>query len=101
MPTEYVKKIDGRPVKDEEAYNKPSSGIPKSDLASAVQTSLGKADSAVQPAALNSYQNKNIQDSTVKDYFSDNGSAITVESALKQLAQELAGANTLIGSGAV
>ena len=29
-------------------YDKPSSGIPKSDLASAVQTSLGKADSALQ-----------------------------------------------------
>jgi hypothetical protein len=29
-------------------YNKPSSGIPKSDLASAVQTSLGKADTALQ-----------------------------------------------------
>lgn len=29
-------------------YSKPSSGIPKSDLASAVQTSLGKADSAIQ-----------------------------------------------------
>ena len=29
-------------------YNKPSGGIPKSDLASAVQTSLGKADTALQ-----------------------------------------------------
>ena len=29
-------------------YTKPSSGIPKSDLASAVQTSLGKADTALQ-----------------------------------------------------
>lgn len=29
-------------------YTKPSSGIPKTDLASAVQTSLGKADSALQ-----------------------------------------------------
>ena len=29
-------------------YSKPSSGIPKTDLASAVQTSLGKADSALQ-----------------------------------------------------
>lgn len=29
-------------------YQKPSGGIPKSDLASAVQTSLGKADSALQ-----------------------------------------------------
>lgn len=32
------------------AYQKPGTGIPKTDLASAVQTSLGKADSAVQPA---------------------------------------------------
>lgn len=30
------------------SYSKPSGGIPKSDLASAVQTSLGKADTAVQ-----------------------------------------------------
>lgn len=29
-------------------YEKPSGGIPKTDLASAVQTSLGKADSALQ-----------------------------------------------------
>lgn len=30
------------------AYSKPSDGIPKTDLASAVQTSLGKADTALQ-----------------------------------------------------
>ena len=30
-------------------YAKPSGGIPKTDLASAVQTSLGKADTALQP----------------------------------------------------
>lgn len=29
-------------------YSKPSGGIPKTDLASAVQTSLGKADTALQ-----------------------------------------------------
>jgi len=29
-------------------YSKPSTGIPKTDLASDVQTSLGKADTAVQ-----------------------------------------------------
>lgn len=34
------------------AYQKPSTGIPKDDLSSAVQTSLGKADTAVQPEAL-------------------------------------------------
>ena len=30
-------------------YSKPSGGIPKTDLATAVQTSLGKADTALQP----------------------------------------------------
>lgn len=34
-------------------YSKPSGGIPDTDLASAVRTSLGKADSAVQPDTLN------------------------------------------------
>jgi len=33
-------------------YAKPSGGIPSTDLASAVQTSLGKADTAVQPSDL-------------------------------------------------
>ncbi|MBQ1344786.1 MAG: hypothetical protein IIY62_00345 [Kiritimatiellae bacterium] len=33
----------------EKKYEKPSGGIPASDLASGVQTSLGKADTAVQP----------------------------------------------------
>lgn len=33
-------------------YTKPGPGIPASDLAAAVQTSLGKADTAVQPAGL-------------------------------------------------
>ena len=31
-------------------YSKPSTGIPSSDMASAVQTNLGKADTAVQPS---------------------------------------------------
>lgn len=35
-------------IKDSGAYTKPSGGIPKTDLASAVQTSLGKADGAIQ-----------------------------------------------------
>lgn len=35
-------------------YTKPSSGIPKTDLASAVQTSLGKADTALQSAPVTS-----------------------------------------------
>ena len=39
-------------TKADTAYQKPSGGIPKTDLASAVQTSLGKADTAVQPGDL-------------------------------------------------
>lgn len=35
-------------------YTKPSGGIPKTDLAAAVQTSLGKADSALQSAPVTS-----------------------------------------------
>lgn len=35
-------------TKNTGTYTKPSTGIPKSDLASAVQTSLGKADTALQ-----------------------------------------------------
>lgn len=35
-------------TKNTGTYSKPSTGIPKSDLASAVQTSLGKADTALQ-----------------------------------------------------
>lgn len=37
----YKNKVDS-------AYSKPSTGIPKTDLASSVQTSLGKADTALQ-----------------------------------------------------
>lgn len=39
-------------------YSKPSDGIPKSDLASAVQTSLGKADTALQAAPVTSVNGK-------------------------------------------
>ena len=35
-------------TKNTGSYSKPSGGIPKSDLASAVQASLGKADTALQ-----------------------------------------------------
>lgn len=39
-------------------YTKPSGGIPASDLASAVQTSLGKADTALQSAPVTSVNSK-------------------------------------------
>lgn len=40
------------------AYQKPSTGIPATDLASAVQTSLEKADTALQSSALDTYAPK-------------------------------------------
>ena len=42
-------------------YSKPSGGIPKTDLASAVQTSLGKADSALQSVP-STYRTASAQD---------------------------------------
>lgn len=40
--------------KADSAYQKPSGGIPKTDLATAVQTSLGKADTALQSSDIDS-----------------------------------------------
>lgn len=45
-------------TKNTGTYSKPSTGIPKSDLASAVQTSLGKADTAVQPEDIANFADK-------------------------------------------
>ena len=38
----------------EDKYEKPAGGMPKTDLASGVQTSLGKADTALQPTDVDS-----------------------------------------------
>ena len=42
--------LEGKESGWDAKYSKPSGGIPKTDLASAVRTSLGKADSALQDA---------------------------------------------------
>ena len=59
-------------------YSKPSGGIPKTDLASAVQTSLSKADSALQSVP-STYRTASAQDTI------DNGkqSKITASGLLK------------------
>lgn len=57
--TAYQKPVSGIPSTDIAAgvipdvsgfYTKPAGGIPSTDLASGVQTSLGKADTAIQPS---------------------------------------------------
>ena len=81
-------------TKNTGTYSKPAGGIPKSDLAAAVQTSLGKADTALQThQSLAALQSKSITDSG--GYFTTD----TVEGALQEIGAELAGINTLLGSG--
>ena len=54
-------------------YAKPSGGIPASDMSAAVQSSLGKADSALQTAALSPYRTAAAQDEIDEEkYSSDN-----------------------------
>ena len=84
-----------------EIYEKPASGIPKSDLAEDVQTSLDKADSALQsvPDTYRTAEAQNIIDATkqtktIADAGGYFGANPTVEGALQQL-----GANSGGGSG--
>ena len=54
-------------TKNTGTYSKPTGGIPKADLASAVQTSLGKADSALQShQSLAAYRTASAQDTIDK-----------------------------------
>ena len=84
-----------------EIYEKPTSGIPKADLAEDVQTSLTKADSALQsvPDTYRTAEAQNIidetkQTKTIADAGGYFGANPTVEGALQQL-----GANSGGGSG--
>ena len=88
-------------TKGVEIYEKPASGIPKSDLADEVQTSLTKADSALQsvPDTYRTAEAQNIidetkQTKTIADAGGYFGANPTVEGALQQL-----GANSGGGSG--
>lgn len=53
-----LEQIRARANEGHTAYQKPSGGIPKTDLDSGVQTSLGKADTAVQPARVEAIEEK-------------------------------------------
>ena len=58
--------------KADSAYQKPSGGIPDTDLSSDVQTSLGKADSAIQSVALAGGTNNGTVKLTVDGTATDN-----------------------------
>ena len=67
-------------------YEKPSTGIPKTDLASGVQTSLGKADTALQSSDLDGYATTDDVDDAVAALVS---SAPQTLDTLKELADAL------------
>ena len=87
-----------------EKYTKPEGGIPKSDLATAVQTSLGKADSSIQSVSLAGGTNNGTLKLTVDGTATDNiavtglgSAAYTAADAYDTAgkAQELVGAHNV------
>ena len=67
------------------SYSKPSGGIPKTDLADAVQTSLGKADTALQSVNAGGVafdDSATYQDGTVGKELSDQKNAISQKAPL-------------------
>lgn len=72
-------------TKNTGTYSKPSSGIPKTDLASAVRTSLGKADTAIQSLAgyaTEAYVNKLLQVEDITYTRTANGNQATLSKSL-------------------
>lgn len=65
-------------TKNTGTYSKPSGGIPKSDLSSTVQTSLSKADSALQEhQSLSNYYTKSEVDEKVSSVYKYKGTVAT------------------------
>jgi hypothetical protein len=94
------------------AYQKPSSGIPKTDLASAVQTSLGKADAAAPQSttytkaevdAALALKQTSSQLATINGSRIDHGGNVTIVAAEGQTitidATPTAGSNNAVSSG--
>lgn len=77
-------------------YSKPSGGIPKTDLASAVQTSLGRADTALQSAPVTSVNSKT---GTVSLSASDVGAAATSHTHTKSQITDFPTLATVATSG--
>lgn len=92
-----VTAIEGKESTWDAKYSKPSSGIPKTDLASAVQTSLGKADSALQEhQSLANYYTKSQVDTSLSG--KANSADIPTDAHINSLIDDKL--NALDGNGA-
>ena len=84
-------------------YSKPASGIPKTDLAQDVQASLGKADSALQTAPVQSVAGKtgavNLDAGDVGFNSSEEYNEGTVGAELSELTRQLSDLETRLKSG--
>lgn len=77
------------------AYQKPSSGIPASDMASAVQTSLGKADAALSRNDMATVNGSDITHGGNVTIVAAEGQTITIDAAPTE------GSNNAVSSGGV
>lgn len=72
-------------------YTKPATGIPAAHLADSVQTSLGKADSALQPAALNNYATKSDVDTKISTHNSSTSAHADIRKKITALEGQVGG----------
>lgn len=83
-------------------YSKPSGGIPKTDLASAVQTSLGKADTALQShQSLAAYRTSADQDTIDATKITKPASPVSGQSLMFDGTDWISKANLFIVGGTV
>ena len=93
ITSDKVTTYDGYQAKIDAKYTKPTGGIPKTDLSLAVQTSLGKADSALQ-------SHQQITTGSANGTISVDGSDVAVK-GLKALAYKDSLTKTDVGLGNV
>ena len=70
-------------------YTKPEGGIPKTDLAPAVQTSLGKADTALQAGALTGYATTSSVTSAINSHNTSSAAHSDIRALISTLSSQL------------
>ena len=70
-------------------YTKPGTGIPKTDLASDVQASLGKADTALQAGALDGYATTSSVTSAINTHNTSNAAHSDIRALISTLSSQI------------